>query len=119
MHFQDLLLADEREELETQFKENFGDLPEDFFGLGKDSAEQYGDGFMSQIRAVFDEMATVVQSGFLNLNPSLLLAGAGAGGTYNTTTNSTTYNLYGQDNNDLTAQVEAYETRKRLAGIGG
>lgn len=114
-----LLLADEREELETQFKENFGDLPEDFFGLGKDSAEQYGDGFMSQIRAVFDEMATVVQSGFLNLNPSLLLAGAGAGGTYNTTTNSTTYNLYGQDNNDLTAQVEAYETRKRLAGIGG
>lgn len=91
-----MLVKDEVQELADRIKEEWGQLPEDFFKIGEDSAERYGEGFMDQLEGIFNEVRNKIWNEFSSIGSVDLFAatagGAVAGST--TYTDNRTTNIY-------------------------
>lgn len=85
--------SSEFKELAEKFKDEFGQLPEDFFEIGEESAEQYGEGFMNQLKNVFEDVRARISAEMKSLSSQLAIAGAG-NVTTNTFTDARTTNIY-------------------------
>lgn len=87
------LTLNEVTELKQSFEEEFGQVPEDFFNLGDESAKKFGDGFMNQLKGIMQEIREQILDSMSALTPSIQASIAGAGGgTSNYYTNSYTFN---------------------------
>lgn len=73
------LTVNQTEELSKRFEEQFGQIPEDFFDIGEESAEKYGEGFMGQLKNILAEVQSMISANMANLSGQLVLSGAGAG----------------------------------------
>ncbi len=87
------IYSSEFKELAEKFKAEFGQLPEDFFEIGEESAEQYGEGFMNQLKSVFEDVKARISAEMQSLSTQLAIAGAG-NVTTNTFTDARTTNIY-------------------------
>lgn len=93
-------------------EENFGNLPENFFEEGVASALGFGDGFISSINAVFNNIRSQIDNEFLRLMPN----SADLTAQNNTVIeNSTSYNIYGGSSPKSTAlEIYKYDQLKRM-----
>lgn len=80
------IYADEASALKTALEAEFGQVPEDFFNLGEDSAEKYGEGFMEKLPALMGSIKAQITAGLAAILPGITATtGSGTGGnTYNT-----------------------------------
>lgn len=85
--------SSEFKELAESLEAEFGQLPENFFEIGEESAEQYGEGFMNQIKNVFEDVKAKISAEMKSLSTQLAIAGAG-NVTTNTFTDARTTNIY-------------------------
>lgn len=112
------LYLGEETEIKEKFLETFGQIPEDFFGIGKESAEQYGDGFMSQLRTIWGEVQQMLMT---ELFPKISNVGfdinSGAGGTTNNY--SATYNIQPSQGESTQAQLKAAHDYETLTSARG
>ena len=115
------LYSSQREELEKEFEAVFGDLPDDFFGLGESSAEKFGEGFENVIRATFNKLKAELMAEMEELKSSassIVVSGGGGGNT----TNNTYGNTYimqaseGESTQQQLADIKAEEDRKEMSG---
>ncbi len=83
----------EFDELAEKLKAEFGQIPEDFFDMGEDSAEAYGEGFMNQLSGIFERAKSVIALNMSQLSAQLAVAGRGTV-TANTYNDSRTTNIY-------------------------
>ncbi len=104
--------------MRTELEKLGVEVPDGFFASGTLSAKNFGKGFMAEMDAVMESVRELVNSFNASLTPQF--AYPGGGGTYTSTVyGDTNYNIYGGNAGDLTAQIQAMETRKRMLGIGG
>ncbi len=114
----DELYFGEETEIKKKFLETFGQLPEDFFGIGKESAEQYGEGFMSKLRTIWSEVQQMLVN---ELFPKISNVGVDINGGVGGTTNnySATYNILpskGESTQEQTKAIKDFNTRNEMAG---
>lgn len=86
----------ENQELIQRIRDEWGEVPDDFFKIGEDCATQYGDGFKSQIERMSEELMRAAESMFSNVPAASLnytVPAAGASGSKIYTDNRTT-NIY-------------------------
>ena len=79
--------ADEGATLYDELTAEFGQLPEDFLGLGELSAEKFGDGFKEKVAAAMAGAKETIAAAFASILPAAAFTGGGVGGG-----NTTTYN---------------------------
>ena len=113
--------SDETEELKSVLENTFGQVPEDFFNIGDESAEQFGEGFMQKLNEVWQEVRQAVFDSMSHISPAADYIGkfTGSGQVITNKTYSPTYNLVAPDGEDLQSQlhnINAYETRNRMRG---
>ena len=96
----------------TKLEESFGDLPDNFFEEGVSAALGFGDGFMSSIHDVFNNIRSQIDLEFSNLIPSAFTTQS-QGNTV--IENSTSYNIYGNSSAKSTAlEIYKYDQIKRM-----
>ena len=85
------LLSDEFEELANEIAQKFGQVPEEFFDIGKNSAKEYGEGFMRQLETEMQGIREKVAAEWNSMSSGFVISVAGAGGgtTINNNTNVT------------------------------
>lgn len=89
------LVSSELDEAKKKLEEKFGEVPEDFFGIGEDSASYFGEGFMSKLEGLMQQVRDRIMSEMNAMIPaSISYAGAGGvgGNINNTYTNNYTFN---------------------------
>lgn len=111
------LTTRESEVLIEGFKNEFGQVPEDFFKLGEDSAEKYGEGFLNEISIVFNQVKEAIASSLSGLLPTGVLAVAGAGGVTTVNNSSVTYNIQPSQGESTQQQLEAVNSYNVLNDI--
>ena len=62
------LMSSELSELKTAFEDEFGELPQDFFVIGEDSAAQFSDGFLSEFKAMWDTIQSELSASFSSVS---------------------------------------------------
>lgn len=77
------VFKDEAAELANALYDEFGEIPEEFMDFGTESADNFGKGFLNQIKTVIAGIKANVLANISSLMPTLALAGAG-GNTSNT-----------------------------------
>ena len=77
------VFKDEAAELANALYDEFGEIPEEFIDFGTESADNFGKGFLNQIKTVIAGIKANVLANISSLMPTLALAGAG-GNTSNT-----------------------------------
>jgi len=94
----------------TKLEESFGDLPDNFFEEGIMAALGFGDGFISSIHDVFNNIRSQIDLEFSKLIPSSFTT---QGNTV--IENSTSYNIYGNSSAKSTAlEIYKYDQIKRM-----
>lgn len=76
------LYSDDVLQLKEDVTDAFGQLPQDFFGIGEDSFESFGEGFMQKLSEMMPRLLQSFYSQVSASFPSLAVAGAGGGSTY-------------------------------------
>ena len=76
------LYSDDVLQLKEDVTDAFGQLPQDFFGIGEDSFESFGEGFMQKLNEMMPRLLQSFYSEVSASFPSLAVAGAGGGSTY-------------------------------------
>ena len=112
------LISEEYEEAKRILEEKFGELPEDFFGVGGESAENFGEGFRQKISEVAAMMREAVMAEMSAMVPASVVYGAtGAmGSTTNTYTNNYTFN---SSRDTTTQQLKAASDASTMARLRG
>lgn len=104
-----------KEELEAAGAE----IPDGFFDVGRQSAENFSGSFLTVFQNMLNEVKSQIDAASASFAPHLAYAGGAPGNYASTVYGDTNYNIYGGNSDDLTAQIQAMETRKRMLGIGG
>ena len=111
--FFDQSVSNMAEQMLTQLKEKFGELPDDFFDEGVASALGFGQGFLNALDEVFVRLKTEVAARAADLTANI-----NGMGTQNTQ-NISNYTIYGAESPYKTAmQIEKQETMKRMLAGG-
>ena len=82
--------SSEFEEFKSALEEEFGQLPEDFFEIGTESAEKYGEGFMDTLKIILDNAKVAISTTLSGLSNNFVFAGAGGANTSSYTDARTT-----------------------------
>ncbi|MBQ7976820.1 MAG: hypothetical protein IJ300_14135 [Clostridia bacterium] len=91
----------EGEEIRTMLTDAFGELPENFFGIGADAAKEFGTAFMEQLSQMLSTAKQTINASFVGMLPGAVIANgafAGVGTTIYEDNRTTT--IYA---NDVTA----------------
>lgn len=89
------LMSAEAEEMKRILEEKFGELPEDFFNLGDESASAFGNGFLNQLKAAMEVVrATLTAEMSAISNAAVLGFTAAASGANSVVTNNAYNNTY-------------------------
>lgn len=115
------LTSNQTEELAARLEEEFGKVPEDFFNIGEESAEMYGEGFIAQLKNMFAEVQAMMSSEMAVIGGQLALAGAGnITSTSYTDARTTTINVTSDETGHLVyarqKAHEIYEEHTRKVG---
>ena len=114
---------DENEKFIQAFKDQWGELPEDFFKIGEDCAEQYGEG-LKAIKGILEEARASVMSMFSTVPVANVIStgpgtGTGTSNTYNTDNRTTNIYASGQSPRaiiEASAQNEIYQAHTSTFG---
>ena len=103
-----------KETMKAELEKTFGTVPDSFFDLGEDSADSFGEGFTSRLKAIFTNMQNAVTSTMASMSP-VLVGGAGVGSvsTYNAS-----YNFYGSGQT-VSQQILAAEQHAEITRMRG
>lgn len=82
----------QKDELMKKLEEMYGEVPEDFFSCGGDSANSFKNGFLDKLPEIFEEIRQAFADGMAAIMPDISIGGGGSSGG-NTYTSS--YNFYG------------------------
>lgn len=94
----------------SKLEESFGDLPDNFFDEGVAAALGFGEGFIQSIESVFNTIRSRINAGLSTFTPSLSSVTGSS-----IVTNSTSYNIYGNDSAKSTAlEIYKQDTLKRM-----
>jgi len=87
------LMSAEVEEMKKLLEDKFGELPEDFFNLGDESASSFGDGFIKELNNVMQIVRDSIMAEMSSISAMVSVNSAKALGSTNniTTTNNATY----------------------------
>jgi len=102
--------------MKEAFTEKFGELPEDFFGLGSDAGEKFGKAFVAEAEKILAEAKASIQSSLGIYTPLWTVEGLGK---VNTTYYSSTYNVLPSKGESTQAQLQAIhyaETYNKASG---
>ena len=106
-------------EIEKAFKDEFGDaLPDTFFKLGEDSANNFKEKFIAGIRACVEEAQRIITQTMNTMFPTAAFAGVG-GGNVNNNSYSATYIIQANEGESLNSTInkmQDYETYNKLSG---
>ena len=110
----DLLVDNELEQLKSDFKEEFGELPEGFFDIGEESAEMFGKGLMEKLHIILANAKAEVES-VLSLvgDGSYTVVTAGGGGNTYYDNRSTTMNVTASTPRGFYEEVKSYNTYEK------
>ncbi len=115
---------DDFAELREAFEGEWGQLPDTFFDIGKESMQQFGDGFIAPLQTLLDDVKSQVESSLRTLfggqNVSVNASNQQREMPSNTTTNNySVYNLTASENTvseQLRAIRQEEETKKLRGG---
>lgn len=100
----DSAFGTEASEVKEELTRIFGQIPEDFFGIGTESASKFGNGFMAQLSAMLADAKKIIEASFAGMLPDAviangILAGGGVTTIYedNRTTNITANGVTAHD----------------------
>lgn len=111
------LMTSEFEEAKKILEDKFGQVPEDFFGIGTESAEYFGEGFVQKLNAIIQSVRNTVMAEMNSMVPAAVaFSGVGASATGNTYTNS--YNFY-SSKDTTTQQLKAAVNASTLSRLRG
>ena len=113
----DNFVNDEFTELKTSLEEKFGTVPEEFFSIGTDSAQQFGSGFMEKLQLVLDEAKATVSNTLSSISPQLSFAGGNYGGGGNSY--SSTYYIQPSNGESTQSQLKAIKDAQALEEARG
>lgn len=111
---------DELEDFKQKIIDKFGELPENFFDIGTDTAEQFGSGFMDKIREVMENARQQVIASMSNIAalPAVVSKISGTGTvTYNS--NSSTYYVQPAQGESTQAQLAAIRSAETVSKMRG
>ena len=113
------LTKGQTDDLKERVTKEFNKLPEEFFGIGEESAELFGEGFMQQLSSIFSDVKVTIFSAL----DSVSVGGATSSGSGNATSsgsggvvNNFTQNNYSPQPLNRTA---IYRQTKNILGFAG
>jgi len=114
------LTEDEVEETKKILEDKFGQLPEDFFQIGEDSIEQFGQGFLEGLGVMMQIIREQITAEMSTLMP-VAVGFASAGGDISSVVNNyqNSYNV-GSSKQTITEQLSSlanFEIMERMRGI--
>ncbi len=117
------LLSAEAEGMKRILEEKFGELPEDFFDLGDESATAFGDAFLAELEHVMQTVKATVMAEMSKItNAAVVSFSSGIGGGATSITNNNNYSssyTFNSSQDTTTAQLQAARdaaTIERLRG---
>ena len=114
------MYADEAKSLKTEIISKFGMAASEFFAAGENSAEQFGEGFIAELKNMFANVRAELNNYLGSITPSLAMAGVGSGTAFSTSNSySPTFNINGPYNQSTREQIKAENTKVRLQWIRG
>ena len=105
------LYSDEANELKTAFESEFESVPEDFFGFGENSAQQYGEGFLAHLPTIMEGIRSEIAASLASILPAGIGVAAPGGGSTNY---YTTYNVQPSSGESTQAQLLAIRNAEAL-----
>jgi|GEM_PF-3458922 len=112
------LYRSDAESLRAELTATFGAIPEDVFAIGSEAATSFGNGFMQQLRTMFEDMRVEIQSAFSGLMPAPMTAvSAGGAAAAVSNTYSATYNVQPAEGESTSAQLAAIKNAEILAQL--
>lgn len=117
----DSFADNELAELKKFFEDEFGLLPDTFFALGEESAQNFAEKFIAGIKSCVAQAQNVVTQTMQSMFPTAALAGvAGVGaGNISNTSYSATYVIQAQEGESLLSSINKlkdYETYNKASG---
>ena len=115
------LMSSEMEQMKQILEDKFGELPEDFFKLGDESASAFGEAFLLELQSAMDTVRSTIMAEMSSFVPTFSFAAAGgSAGTTNIT--NQVQNVLNASKSTITEQLSAINrasTLDRLRGIMG
>lgn len=120
------LVSAEAEEMKRILEEKFGELPEDFFDLGDESAEAFGDAFLTKIESAMQIVRNTIMAEMSEISNAAVLSfsmGNGSAGGSTVITNNHNHNIsINSPKSTATENTRAWNdamTYARLSGAMG
>jgi hypothetical protein len=113
------LTAGEVKKINAEFETEFDKLPEEFFGIGTESAELFGEGFMQQLKTLLENVKLTISSALSSVSVNANVTGSG--GDSNVTGSGGVVNNFTQNNysNQPLNRTAIYRRTKNLLGFAG
>ena len=117
------LVSAEAEEMKRILEEKFGELPEDFFGLGDESAEAFGDAFLMKIESAMQMVRDTIMGEMSEISNAAVFSfakatGGGAGAIVTNNNYKTSY-TFNSSKDTTTAQIAAARNAAALERARG
>nr|DAH37248.1 MAG TPA: minor tail protein [Caudoviricetes sp.] len=103
-----------KETMKAELEKTFGTVPDSFFDLGEDSADSFGEGFTSRLKAIFANIQNAVASTMASMSPVLV----GGGTVGNISTYNASYNFYGSGQT-VSQQLQASRQHSEITRMRG
>lgn len=103
-----------KETMKAELEKTFGTVPDSFFDLGEDSADSFGEGFTSRLKAIFANMQNAVAGMQASMSPVLV----GGGTVGNISTYNASYNFYGSGQT-VSQQLQASRQHSEITRMRG
>ena len=103
------LMSGEFDEAKKLLEEKFGQVPKDFFGIGADSAEYFGEGFITELGTIMQTVRNQINAELSSLSAGAIAfnsAGGDSSSVVNNNTNNATY-IIGSQKETVTEQLNA------------
>ncbi len=113
------VMSAEAEEMKRILEEKFGELPEDFFKLGDESATAFGEAFLNELQSAMEVVRSTIMAEMSSVTSAFSFAGAGGVGSSMVNSNNTTsYNFY-SSRETTTQQLTAANNAATLSRLRG
>lgn len=117
-----LEFSEDAAELGEKIAEDFKEIPADFWGIGEDSASQFGDGFIEQFKETWGRVKQAIFDNLSTLSPQLAVAVEGGDKNFasQVANNITsTFNINGPVNQSTRERIKANQTALLFKAITG
>ena len=116
------LVSAEAEEMKRILEEKFGELPEDFFKLGDESATAFGDAFLTKIESAMQMVRNTIMAEMSTIsNAAVISFASGSGGGTSSIVNNNYSSSYtfNSSRDTTTAQLKAARAAATLEKLRG